>query len=74
MDVGMLWLDDDKRATLEQKVERAAEYYREKYGQVPELCFVNKAALEEGRLVGAIEVRPAGYMLPHHFLLGLKAA
>ena len=33
MDTGMLWYDDDRQRTLEEKVRRAADYYRHKYGQ-----------------------------------------
>ncbi len=38
MNAGMLWLDDDKQRPLEERVSRAADYYREKYGRLPELC------------------------------------
>ncbi len=73
MDVGMLWLDDDKRMTLDDKIRRAADYYRQKYGQSPNLCLVNKAALENEKQVGPIEVKPVGHVLPHHFWVGVKA-
>ena len=73
MDVGMLWLDDDKRITLDDKIRRAADYYRQKYGQAPNLCLVNNAALENEKKVGRIEVKPVGHVLPHHFWVGVKA-
>ena len=41
MDIGMLWFDNDRQADLSVKVERAVFYYQEKYGQKPNLCFVN---------------------------------
>ena len=41
MDVGMLWFDNDKQADLRAKIERAAAYYRDKYGKTPNLCFVH---------------------------------
>ena len=41
MDVGMLWFDNDKQADLRAKIERAATYYRDKYGRMPNLCFVH---------------------------------
>lgn len=75
MNIGMLWLDDDRRRSFEDKVERAADYYREKYGRFPELCLVNsKTVLEENKKVGCIEVQPAQTVLPHHFWLGMKAS
>lgn len=79
MNIGMLWLDDDKRRTFEEKVKRAAEYYSEKYGRFPELCLVNtnmlagSASAEENKKVGRIEVQPTQTVLPHHFWLGMKA-
>lgn len=41
MDIGMLWFDNDKQADLRSKIERAAAYYRDKYGKMPNLCFVH---------------------------------
>ena len=41
MDIGMLWFDNDKQADLRSKIERAAVYYRNKYGKSPNLCFVH---------------------------------
>ena len=51
MNVGMLWFDNDPKAGLDAKVERAAVYYRKKYGKVPTLCFVHPTMMEaaEGR-------------------------
>ena len=80
MDIGMLWLDDDKQRPFEEKVSRAADYYREKYGRFPELCLVNSKMLDEdvvspseNKKVGRIEVQPTQTVLPHHFWLGMKA-
>jgi Lhr-like helicase len=72
MNSGMLWLDDDKQRPFEEKVKRAANYYREKYGTVPELCRVNPMMVHEKVKVGKIEVEPVKTVLPHHFWLGMK--
>lgn len=72
MNVGMLWLDDDKGLTLEEKIRRAAEYYRLKYGQQPDLCLVNVGSLEDEQRVDLIQVRPAQNILPNHFWLGMS--
>lgn len=71
MNIGMMWLDDDKRRSLEEKVQRAAEHYREKYGCFPELCFVNKGVVAEDRKVGKLLVKPALTVMPYHFWLGM---
>lgn len=73
MDVGMLWLDDDKKSSLDEKVKKAADYYLEKYGQKPDICLVNQAMLTEEKNVDAIQVQPAHNVLPNHFWVGVKA-
>ena len=45
MNVGMLWFDNDSKTDLNGKIERAAVYYRTKYGRVPTLCFVHPSML-----------------------------
>ena len=74
MNVGMLWLDDDRTRSLEEKVSRAVEYYREKYGRMPELCLVNTTMIPEETKVGKILVQPQSVILPHHFLVGMRAS
>lgn len=74
MNVGMLWLDDDKKRPFDEKVVRAAEYYQTKYGRSPNICFVNKKMLKEEKSVGKITVSPVRSVLPHHFWLGVDAA
>lgn len=75
MNVGMLWLDADKRRPLEEKVQRAAEYYRDKYGRFPELCYVNVAMLGEAEevTVGKIKVQSAKTIVRDHLWLGMAA-
>lgn len=74
MNVGMLWLDDDRHRSLDEKVNRAVEYYQEKYGRMPELCLVNKTMLAEEIVVGKVSVQPQPAILPHHFWVGMKAS
>lgn len=69
---GMLWFDDRKDVTLWDKVRRAADYYREKYGEEPNLCEVppgtaSAAAIES---VDGILVRESAYVIPGHFYIG----
>lgn len=72
MDIGMMWLDDDKRLTFDEKVLRAAEYYQDKYGQDPDLCLVNKSMLDHEKKVGAIRVQPVHNVLVNHFWVGVQ--
>lgn len=86
MNVGMLWFDNDPRTALEGKVARAADYYRNKYGRTPTLCFVHPSMLptpaapvetgpETARLVAdGVEVRSNRSVMPNHFWIGVNAA
>jgi len=83
MNVGMLWFDNDPKAALELKVQRAAAYYRDKYGEKPTLCFVNPCMVSngkdhtsdthknEGYSSNGIEIRTSVSMLPNHFWMGI---
>ncbi len=65
MNVGMLWFDNDPRTALTAKVARAADYYRQKYGLVPDLCLVHPSMLAKAQshlVQGPVQpapVRPA---------------
>jgi len=76
MNVGMLWFDNDPRTALTAKVERAADYYRNKYGQVPDLCLVHPSMLAESLLKAgkkfAVTVRPNRLVLPGHLWIGVE--
>jgi hypothetical protein len=73
MNIGMLWLDDDKHTTLEEKIEKAADYYHNKYGQSPDFCVVNPTMLEESKNIGRIQVRTAPNILRNHFWVGIQS-
>lgn len=73
MKIGMLWYDNDAKSDLTVKIERAMTYYREKYGDTPNLCFVHPSMLAEKPLNGTtIEVRTTRSVLPNHFWLGVR--
>ncbi len=78
MNTGMLWYDDNPKTGLENKVERAADYYKEKYGKSPTLCLVHPTMLTKaiqpvvGRDDHRLEVRPAHFVRPNHFWIGMN--
>jgi hypothetical protein len=78
MEVGLLWFDDDKNRTIEEKVRLAARRYREKFGMVPDTCYVNQASFKGKsslKLKGedvVIKVIAAPNILPHHFWIGVS--
>ena len=75
MKMGMLWFDDTQDQTLSAKIERAATYYREKYGDSPNVCYVHPSFLaRENSSKQVIKVLGARDILPHHFWLGVVEA
>lgn len=75
MHAGMLWYDNDPRTTLIVKVNRAAAYYRQKYGRAADLCLVNPTMLVDrpglvDSQAGMIRVRSNRAILPGHLWIG----
>jgi hypothetical protein len=76
MNVGMLWFDNDPRTALTAKVSRAADYYRQKYGLIADLCLVHPSMLGastpnlEEVQAGKVAVRPNRSILPGHLWIG----
>ncbi|MBN2146155.1 MAG: hypothetical protein JW726_02160 [Anaerolineales bacterium] len=75
MNIGMLWFDNDTKTDVSAKITRAANYYRSKYGTMPNLCFVHPKTLGNASPEAAgIEVRTTRSVLPNHFWLGINSA
>lgn len=75
MITGMLWFDNDQNTTLTNKIDRAAQYYKKKYGQSPDVCFVHPKMIEavtESKDPRAMEVRASETILLHHFWIGKR--
>lgn len=78
MNTGMLWFDNDPRTALNSKVERAADYYRQKYGLIPDLCLVHPSMLVEPRPefveahAGKVAVQANRAILPGHLWIGTE--
>jgi hypothetical protein len=73
MDTGLLWHDSSSK-NLARKLARAAKRYRARFGERPNVCYVNPTQLPEGKMqVDGISVRPSPRILQHHFWLGQDA-
>jgi len=75
MKTGLLWYDDDPNRGLAQKVARAAARYRQKYGEVPDVCFVHPSALQGDNgtsSVGPVNITLSSLVLLHHFWIGVQ--
>ncbi len=79
MNIGMLWFDNDPKTEFSSKIDRAASYYRNKYGRAPNLCFVHPSMMgtapsnngKGSAKNGAIEVRTLASIRPNHFWIGV---
>lgn len=72
MHTGMLWFDNSQIA-LDIKIQKAVEYYRKKYGRIPDLCLVHPSMLKDARLEDKkITVRPYRPVLPGHIWIGIE--
>jgi hypothetical protein len=71
----MLWFDDDAKRPLKDKVARAVEHYKTKYGAAPTVCFVNPSMLKDApEAAGGVQLRPARMVLVNHFWIGVGEA
>jgi hypothetical protein len=72
MIIGMLWFDNDPKTDLVFKVNKAADYYRRKYGSTPNLCLVNPSMLDEKiTREGKITIRSYDPVQPGCLWIGL---
>lgn len=73
MNTGMLWFDNDPKTALDEKVAKAAEYFRKKYGSSPDCCMVHPTMLAESEhKAGSITVRPWRTVTPGHLWIGVE--
>ena len=82
MHIGMLWYDGTPGVSLQSRIEKAADYYRRKYHQEPNLCLIHPSMLESDKAkvkggaglpqIGSLTVRPYGPVLPGHLWIGIE--
>lgn len=69
----MLWFDNDPKLDMISKVQKAAVYYKDKYGREPNLCFVHPSMITDSTSkTGSVVVRTNSTVLPHHFWMGFQ--
>ncbi len=62
MKSGLLWYDADPKKPIWDKIEEAAQRYYEKFGERPNTCFVNPAAMpQEGAVPQKVETKRAAH-------------
>lgn len=69
MEVGLLWYG--KKKNLASQLPKAVKRYRERFGKVPNVCYVNPQTLPTGeRQVGGVLLRPSDSVLRDHLWIG----
>lgn len=76
MQAGLLWYDSEPSRTIAAKATAAAERFQQKFGLVPDVCYVSSKALKDGELSipfheGQLRLIPANNILLNHFWIGL---
>jgi hypothetical protein len=74
MKQGLLWFDNDPKRSLEDKIIQATARYVQKFGQQPNICYVNpQMVAEPGHVKRADDIRvvTAQNILVNHFWLGI---
>jgi len=68
---GMLWFDNDPKTGLSSKIQRAVQYYQNKYGQAPSFCAVHPKMVEkETPENSGLKIETSDQILLHHFWIG----
>ncbi len=69
MEIGLLWYG--KKKELSSQLTKAVKRYRERFGEVPNVCYVNPQSLPEGeRQVNGVLLRPSATVLRDHLWIG----
>ena len=73
MKTGRLFYDSDTKRTLTQKIDCAAESYRNMYGFLPDTVYVNPLTAGEGIQDAkyAVSLKVSRSILPNHFWIGM---
>lgn len=79
MYTGMLWFDNNPIDSLAVKIQKAVDYYIQKYDRAPELCLVNpslingnKAEVTQAEQTCKLTIRTYKPILPGHFWIGVE--
>jgi len=71
---GLLWFDNTPNRAIGDKIKQAVERYQVRLQRQPTVCYVNASQLGADQTeINGIAVRPAAYIRPHYFWLGVEA-
>lgn len=74
MKTGLLWFDDNPKVPLVTKIENAARRYQEKFGRLPNVCYVHPKTLAGAKTVPVqVKVIELSSIQPNHFWVGVQS-
>jgi hypothetical protein len=73
MNIGMLWFDGQGEKDVHPRVQAAARYYRDKYGRMPNVCFLHPSMMSDPKKtrVDGVDLRTSSSILRGHLWLGV---
>lgn len=71
---GLLWFDDNPGRTLTEKIQHLARHYRQKFGHIPNLCYVHVSTVTKPTKIDNILVHPARNVSPNYLWIGQAGA
>jgi hypothetical protein len=74
MITGMMWFDGSKEKPMAERVLPGVEFYHKKYGRRPDVIAFHPSMLKlnEDPQITGISFRPARYVLPNNFWIGIE--
>ena len=73
MKEGLLWFDKDPQHSLSDKISRAAQRYRMKFGQKPTTCYLNTYDFNgEVEEIEGVLLLPTTNVQRYHFWIGIE--
>lgn len=66
---GMMWFDNNPATTLAQKIQKASDYYAQKFGTPPTLCKVHPDEYDPNTKVDGLKIEACRVILPGHLWL-----
>jgi hypothetical protein len=79
VEIGLFWFDDNKKKTLEEKVNEAKAAYCAKprfAGKTPDTCFVHHSMLPEGQKsvqMNGVRIAARSTIPAYHLLIGVES-
>lgn len=73
MHIGMLWFDNTPNIPLQNRIEKAVDYYRKKYHQEPNLCLIHPSMAGSDKTeFERMTIRTYQPVLPGHLWIGIE--